>query len=76
MKNKIFSLLIVFSSFFSCKENTTETQNTEDSIVVEAPIEVKDSINVEANTTEIDSAVAKSQETAKVKFQRIDEVAK
>ncbi|WP_445714866.1 hypothetical protein [Flavobacterium sp.] len=76
MKRIVFSLLIVTVSLYSCKENTTKTQKTEDSIVVEAPIEVKDTINADTNTTEIDSVVAKSQETAKVKFQRIDQVAK
>ncbi|MFY7987284.1 MAG: hypothetical protein ACOVNP_00265 [Flavobacterium sp.] len=73
MKKIVFSLLIAISGFYSCKENTTETQKTEDSIVTEAPA---DTIISEPNTAEIDSAVAKSQETAKVKFQRIDEAAK
>lgn len=74
MKKIVFSLIIV-STFISCKENTNETVKTEDTIIVETPV-VQDTIITESNTATIDSAVAKSQETAKVKFQRIDEVAK
>lgn len=74
MKKIVFSLIIV-SPFFSCKENTNETVKTEDTVIVETPV-VQDTIVTESNTATIDSAVAKSQETAKVKFQRIDEVAK
>ncbi|UGS21478.1 hypothetical protein [Flavobacterium cyclinae] len=74
MKKIVFSLIIV-STFISCKENTNETVKTEDTVIVETPV-VQDTIITESNTATIDSAVAKSQETAKVKFQRIDEVAK
>lgn len=74
MKKIVFSLIIV-STFISCKENTNETVKTEDTVIVETPV-IQDTIITESNTATIDSAVAKSQETAKVKFQRIDEVAK
>ena len=69
MKKAILSLAFVAIMFVSCKENTPETTETVDSTIVETPI-IEEAPVTDSTVVPVDSAVAKSQETAKVKFQR------
>jgi hypothetical protein len=71
MKKIALSLAVVTAMFVSCKEATTEVENTIDSTTTkneETATEVIDS-----TTAVVDSATAKVEETAKVSLKRIDE---
>ena len=69
MKKVILSLAFAAIMFVSCKENTPKTTETVDSTIVETPI-IEEAPVTDSTVVPVDSAVAKSQETAKVKFQR------
>jgi PBP1b-binding outer membrane lipoprotein LpoB len=71
MKKIALSLAVVAAMLLSCKEATTEVENTIDSTTTK--IEETASEVIDSTTAVVDSVTAKVEETAKVSLKRIDE---
>ena len=71
MKKIALSLAVVAAMFVSCKEATTEVENTIDSTATEMKETTTEVID--STAAAIDSATTKVNETPKVSLKRIDE---
>ena len=71
MKKIALSLAVVAAMLLSCKEVTTEVENTIDSTTTK--IEETATEVIDSTTAVVDSVTAKVEETAKVSLKRIDE---
>jgi PBP1b-binding outer membrane lipoprotein LpoB len=71
MKKIALSLAVVAAMFVSCKEATTEVENTIDSTATEMKETATEVID--STAAAIDSATTKVNETPKVSLKRIDE---
>lgn len=71
MKKIALSLAVLAAMFVSCKEATTEVENTIDSTTTK--IEETATEVIDSTAAAIDSATTKVNETPKVSLKRIDE---
>ena len=71
MKKIALSLAVVAAMFVSCKEATTEVENTIDSTATEMKETTTEVID--STSAVVDSATAKVEGTPKVSLKRIDE---